>query len=73
MSVKRAAGLATLYDITGPGDELEPSYNAAPTDTITAVIERHTRDETDGPKRRLKAVRWGLVPSWAKDPSIGSG
>src|SRR6476646_8957920 len=24
------------------------------------------------PVRQLRTVRWGLVPSWAKDPAIGS-
>ncbi len=27
--------------------------------------------KTDGEARELRVVRWGLVPSWAKDPSIG--
>ncbi|MFC4536116.1 SOS response-associated peptidase [Sphaerisporangium dianthi] len=29
-------------------------------------------DRSPGPVRRLEVVKWGLVPSWAKDPSIGS-
>ena len=28
--------------------------------------------ETSGVARELRVVRWGLVPFWAKDPSIGS-
>ena len=27
---------------------------------------------TSRPKRQLRTLRWGLVPSWAKDPGIGS-
>jgi putative SOS response-associated peptidase YedK len=27
--------------------------------------------QADGPARELRVVRWGLVPSWAKDPSMG--
>ena len=27
--------------------------------------------KADGPARELRVVRWGLVPSWAKDPSMG--
>jgi putative SOS response-associated peptidase YedK len=33
--------------------------------------DQHT-SESSGPARELRVVRWGLVPSWAKDPSIGS-
>jgi len=52
---------------------LAPSYNVAPTDAVYAVVERVPRDEPEAaPRRQLRTVRWGLVPSWAKDPSIGS-
>jgi putative SOS response-associated peptidase YedK len=52
---------------------LEPDYNVAPTKDVYAVLERRPRDEPEAPAvRRLHAVRWGLVPSWAKDPSIGN-
>jgi putative SOS response-associated peptidase YedK len=27
--------------------------------------------KAEGPARELRVVRWGLVPSWAKDPSMG--
>jgi putative SOS response-associated peptidase YedK len=53
--------------------ELAPSWNVAPTDDVYAVLERPPRGEPDAPPRRLlRVVRWGLVPSWAKDPKIGS-
>lgn len=39
-----------------------PSYNVAPTDPIAAVVER-----SSGGPRSLTTLRWGLVPSWAKD------
>lgn len=44
---------------------LQPSWNVAPTDDIYVVYAR-------GGARRLDAVRWGLVPPWAKDLSVGS-
>jgi putative SOS response-associated peptidase YedK len=44
---------------------LEPSWNVAPTNDVYAVLE-------DGGTRHLDAFRWGLIPSWAKDPKIGS-
>lgn len=53
---------------------LEADYNVAPTKDVYAVFDRVPRHE--GPdaqaQRRLACVTWGLVPSWAKDRSIGS-
>ncbi|MFE1645174.1 SOS response-associated peptidase [Microbacterium sp. P01] len=52
------------------GDDLpQPSYNVAPTDAAAIVLDSA---KTEPPTRRLESARWGLVPSWAKDPSIGS-
>jgi putative SOS response-associated peptidase YedK len=42
----------------------EPRYNVAPTQLVPAVRQE------DG-KRRLVTLRWGLIPSWAKDAKIG--
>lgn len=41
------------------------SYNIAPGQKILAVLH-------DGRRRRAGYIQWGLVPSWAKDPKIGS-
>lgn len=50
---------------------LEADYNVAPTDTAPIVLARVDAD--DGTTwREVVAARWGLVPSWAKDRSIGS-
>lgn len=46
-----------------------PSFNIAPTATAAIVIDSI---KTDPPTRRLEPARWGLVPSWAKDPKIGA-
>jgi putative SOS response-associated peptidase YedK len=43
-----------------------PSWNVAPTDAVLAVAENREGE------RRLGELRWGLVPSWAKDTSIAS-
>ncbi len=45
--------------------ERRPRWNVAPTDPVLSVVER------DG-TRRMGEMRWGLVPFWAKDPSVGS-
>ena len=43
----------------------------APTGAGPAIFERRVRDSGEV-RRRLAPLTWGLVPSWAKDPSIGS-
>lgn len=45
-------------------EEYEESYNIAPSQLVISVIN-------DGIKNRLGYLKWGLVPSWAKDPKIG--
>ena len=45
--------------------ELSQNFNVAPTQSVAAVV-------AGGGKRRLELLRWGLVPSWADDPEIGS-
>lgn len=65
-----ARSTTDLADLLGARDEtgdtlVEPDYNIAPTKDVAAAIVR------DG-ERRLVALRWGLVPSWATDPSVGS-
>jgi putative SOS response-associated peptidase YedK len=44
-----------------------PRYNIAPTQYIPLV-----RPAADRPGRELVAAKWGLIPSWATDPSIGN-
>ena len=55
---------------------LEPDWNVAPTKEVYAVLERPARTDSEGVEhpssRQLRPLTWGLVPSWAKDPSIGS-
>ncbi|MHA1108553.1 MAG: SOS response-associated peptidase [Alphaproteobacteria bacterium] len=46
---------------------LEPRYNIAPTQQVAVV-----RSDGDGGGRALSMLRWGLVPHWAKDISIGA-
>jgi putative SOS response-associated peptidase YedK len=60
--------------VVAPDKPLEPDWNVAPTKEVYAVIDRRPRHAApDEPVRReLAVVRWGLVPPWAKDPSIGS-
>ncbi|SEM84673.1 Putative SOS response-associated peptidase YedK [Nonomuraea pusilla] len=54
-----------------PDKELGADYNVAPTKNVYAVLSR-VPDGAARAVRQLRVVRWGLVPAWAKDPSIGS-
>ena len=52
---------------------LDADFNVAPTKEVYAVMERRpSKDSEEPPQRQLRSLRWGLIPSWAKDPSIGS-
>lgn len=66
-------------------EPLRPDYNVAPTKAVYAVVTRGASPSEAPPDsppaeaagsadvaRELRVVRWGLVPFWAKDPSIGS-
>ena len=71
---RRPEDLVEEFEVAAPPDAvLPPSYNIAPTDPVYAVLERAPRDDPGAPAlRQLRTLRWGLVPSWAKDPSIAS-
>jgi putative SOS response-associated peptidase YedK len=44
-----------------------PRYNIAPTQAVAVV-----RAGSEGSRRELSPLRWGLIPSWADDPLIGN-
>lgn len=60
------------------GKAPQADYNVAPTKDIVTVVERFPRDadgtvlEDEPAVRSLRVMRWGLVPFWAKDPSVGN-
>ena len=67
----RFALAATGEEVAGHYDLSEvplivPRYNIAPTQPVAAV-RLNERGE-----RELTHFQWGLIPSWAKDPSMGS-
>jgi putative SOS response-associated peptidase YedK len=57
--------LAEEFGFEASSAELPPNYNVAPTQQVAAVLQ-------EGGERRLEMLRWGLIPSWADDPGIGS-
>jgi putative SOS response-associated peptidase YedK len=57
---------ATSSDKNGGG----PNYNVAPTVSVATVVRRHSEPDDD-PTRRVRLMRWGLVPPWAKTAEDG--
>ncbi|HNN48371.1 MAG TPA: SOS response-associated peptidase, partial [Marmoricola sp.] len=51
--------------------ELVRDYNVAPSKQVAAVVQRPARDDRPA-QRQLRSLTWGLIPSWAKDPTIGN-
>lgn len=56
--------LAERFQAALPPDGLSPRYNAAPTQQLPVILN-------DGPPA-IQLLQWGLIPFWAKDPTIGS-
>jgi putative SOS response-associated peptidase YedK len=48
-----------------PSASITPSYNIAPTQGVATVL-------VEEEKRKLEMLRWGLIPAWADDPSVGN-
>ncbi len=63
---RRKQLIAEYFDTV---DEIdwEPRYNIAPTQNVGIV-----RQDREYPIRKFSLVRWGLIPYWAKDPSISA-
>lgn len=60
-----ASVLAEVFEVARPKD-LRPRFNIAPTQNVPIV--RVTRDGA----RELAEIRWGLIPSWARDEKMGA-
>src|ERR1022692_5337118 len=63
---RRKQVIEEYFDASGE-EEWAPRYNIAPTQAIP-VIRQHPKE----PVRQLSLMRWGLIPSWAKDPSVAA-
>ncbi|MDR3438842.1 SOS response-associated peptidase [Telmatospirillum sp.] len=66
VSMQPPEALRRIFGTTGVFADLSARYNIAPTQAVLAV--RFNRDTRE---RSLDLLRWGLIPHWAKDPSIG--
>jgi putative SOS response-associated peptidase YedK len=77
-SARKAEDLAESFGIRPEAvlGRTDPDFNVAPTKPVHVVVERAPRSPdrqpTGDPVRQLRVAQWGLVPSWAKDPSIGN-
>jgi len=61
---RRKQILEEHFDVVSGEEDWSPRYNIAPTQLVP-VIRQHPKE----PRRDLSLVRWGLIPSWAKDAS----
>jgi putative SOS response-associated peptidase YedK len=61
---RRKQAVEEYFDAVSGEEEWVPRYNIAPTQDVP-IIRQNPRE----PLRELSLVRWGLVPSWAKDSS----
>lgn len=57
--------IIAAFEVDEIACDLEASYNIAPTQPIAVIAD-------EGGMRRLVTLRWGLIPPWSKDPTIGN-
>ncbi|MER3492956.1 MAG: hypothetical protein C4323_11835 [Mastigocladus sp. ERB_26_2] len=58
--------LTQIFEVEKVPD-FKPQYNIAPTQMVLVVLYN-----SEGHKREIQRLRWGLIPSWAKDQSMGA-
>jgi putative SOS response-associated peptidase YedK len=58
------SAIQELFPFLSIPPEMQPRFNIAPSQPVAVI-------PNDG-KQRLDFFKWGLVPSWAKDPDIGN-
>jgi len=65
---RRKQVVEEYFDCDSWDGDWSPRFNIAPTQPIP-VIRQNPRE----PARQISTMRWGLIPNWAKDPSIATG
>ena len=55
------------FDSVSGEEDWSPRYNIAPTQLVPVI-----RQDPKEPVRELGLMRWGLIPSWVKDPSVAA-
>ena len=61
---RRKQVVEEYFDSVSDERDWEPRYNIAPTQPVPVI-----RQNSSQPVRELSLIRWGLIPSWAKDAS----
>jgi putative SOS response-associated peptidase YedK len=61
---RRKQMIEEYFSTVSGEDDWTPRYNIAPTQPVPII-----RQNPKEPRRQLSLVRWGLIPSWAKDMS----
>ena len=64
---RRKQIIEQYFDTAEWQDDWSPRYNIAPTQPVP-VVRQHPKE----PVRQLSLMKWGLIPHWAKDPSIAT-
>jgi putative SOS response-associated peptidase YedK len=64
---RRKEILEEHFDSTSGEEDWSPRYNIAPTQPVPVIRQHPTV-----PTRKLSLLRWGLIPSWATDPSVAA-
>src|SRR5580692_5931575 len=64
---RRKQMIEEYFSTVSGDDDWNPRYNIAPTQSVPVI-----RQNPKEPRRELSLMRWGLIPSWAKDSSIGA-
>lgn len=64
---RRKQLIEEYFGSVSEGVDWEPRYNVVPTQSVPVIRQNATK-----PVRELSLMRWGLVPSWAKDASVAA-
>jgi putative SOS response-associated peptidase YedK len=64
---RRKQMIEEYFSTVSSEDDWSPRYNIAPTQPVPVI-----RQNPKEPRRELSLMKWGLIPSWAKDQSVGA-
>jgi putative SOS response-associated peptidase YedK len=64
---RRGRIIEEQFDSSWDEADWVPRYNIAPTQTVPVIRQRPKE-----PIRVVSLMKWGLIPSWAKDPSVAA-
>ena len=62
-SIAGFEGIEERFQLEIEFPDLKPNYNVAPSQDVPVILNKGSN--------QLALFKWGLIPFWAKDPSIG--